>query len=244
LDGETNLKNKASPTLISNIGINEETLSKLSEFKVTCQPPNDSIHKFEGTIENCFQTQSKGSLDYSNFLCRGSSLRNTDWIIGVVAYTGHETRIMMNSHQTHQKKSRLELESGRYILYIVLLQCCLCFIGALYETFWTRIYQSNATYLEYPNPDVDWTTWHFLLYFTKSFFTWILLFTNMVPISLLVTLEIVKFCQATFISWDYDMYDQEKNLETLVLTNNLNEELGQVSQIFSDKTGTLTCNVM
>jgi len=65
-----------------------------------------------------------------------------------------------------------------------------------------------------------------LLYFIKSFFTWVLLFTNMVPISLLVTLEIVKFFQAMFISWDTDIYDVEKDMETVVLSNNLNEELG------------------
>lgn len=83
--------------------------------------------------------------------------------------------------------------------------------------------------MEYPNPDADWTALHFTGFLIKSFFTWILLFTNMVPISLLVTLEIVKFCQALFISWDADIYDQDKGLETVVLTNNLNEELGQVS---------------
>lgn len=74
-----------------------------------------------------------------------------------------------------------------------MLQCVLCFIAALYETLWTRIYQSEAIYLEYPNPDRTWTTMHFLLFLIKSLGTWILLFTNMVPISLLVSLEIVKF---------------------------------------------------
>ena len=66
----------------------------------------------------------------------------------------------------------------------------------------------------------------------------------MVPISLLVTLEICKFLQARFITYDWEIYDQEKDLETLVQSSNLNEELGQISYIFSDKTGTLTCNVM
>lgn len=162
----------------------------------------------------------------------------------MVTFTGHETRIMMNSTRTRPKKSRLELLTGWYIFYIFLLQCVLCFIAALYQTLWTRIYQSDAYYLQYPNPDQTWTTWHFFVFLTKSLGTWILLFTNMVPISLLVTLEIVKFFQAMFISWDVDIFDQEKGLETVVLSNNLNEELGQVSQIFSDKTGTLTCNVM
>lgn len=95
LDGETNLKNKSSPGLLVEAGLIEESLNKLGQFSVTCQPPNDSIHRFEGTVE---QSSYRGSLDYSNFLCRGSSLRNTDWVLGVVVYTGHETRIMMNSH--------------------------------------------------------------------------------------------------------------------------------------------------
>ena len=66
----------------------------------------------------------------------------------------------------------------------------------------------------------------------------------MIPITLLVTMEIVKFAQAVFIQWDATIYDEERDLCALAQSCNLNEELGQVHQIFSDKTGTLTCNVM
>jgi len=123
-----------------------------------------------------------------------------------------------------------------------------CFVAALYSTLWNRIY--NVTTNDYlgllldEGAQSDWSPTYFLLMLGKSFGTWILLFTNMVPISLLVTLELVKYWQANFIMWDYTIYDEEKDMETLVQSSNLNEELGQISYVFSDKTGTLTCNVM
>ena len=74
--------------------------------------------------------------------------------------------------------------------------------------------------------------------------TWCVLLNNLVPISLLMTLELVKYFQGWFISWDIDIYDKKKRVTTKVQTSTLNEELGQVKYIFSDKTGTLTKNFM
>jgi magnesium-transporting ATPase (P-type) len=73
--------------------------------KIECEGPIDNIYKFDGR----FTVQDKQiSLGYENFLLRGSSLRQTEWITGLVTFTGHFTRIMKNSSGARTKFSRIE----------------------------------------------------------------------------------------------------------------------------------------
>ncbi|CAI7850190.1 unnamed protein product, partial [Closterium sp. NIES-53] len=77
-----------------------------------------------------------------------------------------------------------------------------------------------------------------------QFFTCLVLYGYFVPISLYVTMEIVKLLQAVTISLDLHMYYDDKDIPALARTSNINEELGMVRTVLSDKTGTLTRNQM
>ena len=80
--------------------------------------------------------------------------------------------------------------------------------------------------------------------FVKIAGTLVVINTNFVPISMLVTMETIKYFQAQFMEWDIDMFDKETSIGCKVQSSALNEELGQIKFIFSDKTGTLTKNYM
>ena len=119
LDGETNLKNKIAPKQIEERYEDMEKLVGILKAKLSCEAPNDQIYKFEGVIE--IEDGEKVPLIHENFLLRGSSLKNTDWVIGVVTHTGHDTRIMKNSVGGRAKFSALERKVSRSILHIFII---------------------------------------------------------------------------------------------------------------------------
>jgi phospholipid-transporting ATPase len=80
--------------------------------------------------------------------------------------------------------------------------------------------------------------------FVVKFFYMLLLHASFVPVALYVSMALVRFAQAQCMQRDEDMYYPPLDAFCNVRTMTLNEELGQISHIFSDKTGTLTCNVM
>ena len=65
-------------------------------------------------------------------LLRGSSLRNTEWVIGVSVFTGHETKVMKNSAQSVSKLSKLEIATNHYIIMIILIQTAVCLTAATF----------------------------------------------------------------------------------------------------------------
>lgn len=66
----------------------------------------------------------------------------------------------------------------------------------------------------------------------------------MIPLSLYVTIELVKLSQVYFIHQDIHLYDPQSNRKVQCRALNITEDLGQIEYVFSDKTGTLTENCM
>ncbi|KAL0839953.1 hypothetical protein ABMA28_016563 [Loxostege sticticalis] len=173
-------------------------------------------------------------LGLDQMLLRGAMLRNTSWVYGVVIYTGHETKLMKNSTKAPLKRSSIDRQTNTHILMLFMILLALSLLSAGCNELWVRNHSDW-----YIGLDEAQNT-----HFGFNFLTFLILYNNLIPISLQVTAEIVRFFQAKFIAMDSEMYHEQTDTPAMARTSNLNEELGMVKYVFSDKTGTLTCNVM
>ena len=198
--------------------------------------PNKLIDSFAGVVD-LGSTIERVAVQVSNVLLRGTVLRNTDWVIGIVINTGHDTKIMMSNTVTKPKTSYLETCTSKEIKRIILLLVFICFTGATGEAVFSRVKGvKNSWYIDWPaEPGSFWFV---------QFFYYFLLHATFIPVSLYVSMSLVRSFQSYFMNGDLEMYHAATDMPALVRTMTLNEELGQITHIFSDKTGTLTCNVM
>ncbi|KAJ1911191.1 hypothetical protein H4219_006015, partial [Mycoemilia scoparia] len=175
----------------------------------------------------------------SNILLRGMTLKNTQYVYGLVLYTGNQTKIVLNSGNPTYKRSRLELLLNKQIIFnavFLFIVCLVCsIIGGLMFTRTDRNIPGHPFVASTQSPFV----YSFLLF-------WLMLinYQYIIPISLYVSVEIVKAAQAFFIYQDVNMYYEPTKQRCIPRNWNISDDMGQVSFVFSDKTGTLTRNIM
>ncbi|GAA6108526.1 phospholipid-transporting ATPase ID isoform X1 [Tachysurus ichikawai] len=235
LDGESNMKVRQSLSVTSELG--DPTNLALFDGEVVCEPPNNKLDRFCGTL---YWRDCKYALTNQNMLLRGCVLRNTESCYGLVIFAGPDTKLMQNSGRTKFKRTSIDRLMNTLVLWIFGFLVCMGVILAIGNAVWEREVGSLfQRYLPW-DPPVD----NFLFSAFLSFWSYVIILNTVVPISLYVSVEVIRLGHSYFINWDRRMFCSLSNTAAEARSTTLNEELGQVEYIFSDKTGTLTQNIM
>ncbi|CAF0782460.1 unnamed protein product [Brachionus calyciflorus] len=235
LDGETNLKLRSLPKKFPLFKDKSELINL--KGRITCDKPNVDLYEFKGKLEI---DNSKYFLSNENLLLRGSTLKIASVIYGCAIYTGKDTKLMLNSKFKASKLSCIERTLNKFILFflaLLFLYATACLFGSIiYKNLYTdHWYLRNIEPKFYGNK--------FLYYLIEVLF-YLSLFSNIIPISMYISIESQKFLGTKFFEWDINMYDENMDQPAKANNSNINEDLGQVEYLFTDKTGTLTENEM
>ncbi|KAG6902242.1 hypothetical protein C0995_002614 [Termitomyces sp. Mi166 len=238
LDGETNLKSRHGVASLAHLRDAASCASKDNSFRINCDRPDVDMYRVQANVTYKEETSP---VDLSVTLLRGTVLRNTRWAIGVVMFTGEDTKIILNSGGTPSKRSKVERQMNPQVIVNLCILGVLATVDAIADSLSeVKYFPLDAPWLYGDTQSDDNPRINGLVTWVYSLLT----FQTIIPISLYISIEFVRTCQAAFIYFDGDIYYEKTGQATICRSWNLADDLGQIEYIFSDKTGTLTQNLM
>ena len=251
LDGETGLKEREAfietQKLFLNKKIKKDENNLKNLFHESCEieviKPNKNIYEIEGTIN--YSDENKSLFDTKNIALRGSKLKNTKFIFGIVIYTGKETKVMMNIVKYKSKYAYLDKLVDKIVIITAIIRVVYVLIfmtiGILIRKKYLPKYDGTNEgydYLFYYRKNENNNNLENVKYFTSHF----ILSQTILPTSVAFILAIIKIVQSLFIEFLEVPLREKQNEKMKCFSNELLGELGSIKYIFSDKTGTLTKN--
>lgn len=251
---KSNLNGESVPELVEGIpALRNYCLDSTGEMlhhldlRVLYEAPTSTFDSLRCTLQINFpvlantKNKERTTIDITqrSFILHGTFLRNVDYIFGLVLYTGKDTTIYQNIRSSGRLTGKISsIDSKIYVcIYVFFIQdIFMCLLGAQYNSLWLQ--HSGRWYI------LQASQRSFYLRTQFTTLSWVIQLSTFVPISLIVSLQIIKFFQGYFLENDLRFYNKLYDKGLRCNTTSLHEDLSLIDIVMSDKTGTLTMNKM
>lgn len=239
LDGETNLKTRRAVACSQKTQANNANpLESWLPARLIYEAPNANTNSFSGTY---MQGEYETPLTIDNVLLRGCHMIGPT-TIAVIVYTGHMTRLFSGSSTRKVKTTRLEHWLNMHVLTLFVVQLIICSVFAVIECQFKFTDVMHAWYMNYESartPGFLSATTRFLAAFGRYFLN----LSYLVHVSIPFILVFARTGVASRMSRDENLCMKNGD-KVRIYDRSVVEDMGTLSHIFTDKTGTLTQNLM